>query len=142
MIEAQCLRRYARPMAKLEINADFDCDPQSLWAVVGDPNRADWVPSVSQCEYDGDCRTLTMAGAGQLVERIYNLDPQRYLIEYGVVESAVQLQRHRASIQLRPTENGTRLQWHTEVLPDQFAEFIEQGMRAGIDGLRRLLATS
>ncbi|MGI9325684.1 MAG: SRPBCC family protein [Pseudomonadales bacterium] len=127
-------------MAKLEINTDFDCDTGPLWAIVGDPSRADWVPSVSRCEYDGDCRTLTMAGAGEVVERIYNLDPQRRLIEYGVVESAAPLQRHRARIQLTPTENGTRLQWHTEVLPDQYAEFIEQGMRAGIDGLRQLLA--
>ncbi|MFK7916331.1 MAG: SRPBCC family protein [Pseudomonadales bacterium] len=126
-------------MAIIELSADYDCAPAALWHIIGDPSRADWVPSVSSCVYDGECRTLNMAGAGELVERIFVLDAQQQRIEYGVVKAPVEMALHRAAMQLSATDNGTRLDWRTEVEPDAYAGFIRDGMEAGIEGLRQAL---
>lgn len=124
-------------MAIIELSADYDCAPADLWLIIGDPSRADWVPSVSSCSFDGDCRTLTMAGAGELVERIFLLDADQHRIEYGVVKAPVEMAKHRAAMQLMAIDSGTRLDWRTEVEPDAYADFIRDGMEAGVEGLRR-----
>lgn len=137
----QSSERYAGAMATIELSADYDCVPAELWQIIGDPSRADWVPSVSSCRYDGDCRTLVMAGAGELVERIYSLDPVTMRIEYGVVKAPVEMALHRASMQLFAQGPGTRLAWRTDVEPEAYAAFIRDGMEAGIDGLRRAVTS-
>ena len=126
-------------MAIIELSADYDCAPAALWRIIGDPSRADWVPSVSSCHYDGECRTLVMAGAGTLVERIFLLDEQRQRIEYGVEKAPVEMTLHHAAMQLYATDTGVRLDWRTEVVPDAYAEFIREGMLAGIAGLRAVV---
>ncbi len=126
-------------MSQIEMSAEFDCDSETLWTIIGDPGRADWVAGISSCVYDGECRTLTMAGAGTLVERIHRLDAKQHVIDYGVVQSAAPLTHHRAVMSLSPSPTGTTLHWQTEVRPDKYASFIEQGMRAGIEGLQALV---
>lgn len=80
-----------------------------------------------------------MAGAGELVERIFLLDGAQHRIEYGVVKAPVEMALHQAAMQLSASNTGTRLDWRTEVKPDAYAGFIRDGMEAGIQGLRSVL---
>ncbi len=125
----------------IQLSEELPFTLQDVWTVIGDPRRADWVPSVTSIEYADNRRTMAMQGAGTITEEIFALDDTNHCIEYGVVESAAPLKHHRAKMQLTAlTEQSTRLDWQTEIKPDAFGEFIEQGMQGGIQGLLTVLS--
>ena len=118
----------------------FDVSIDALWAIIGDPARVDWVPSITRSSFSGDRRIMEMEGAGRVVEQIFDLEAAKHLVRYGVVESSAPLAKHQAQMQLKVLgPKQTELHWQTDVEPDAFAPFIEQGMDAGIEGLQRLL---
>ena len=127
----------------IKMSEELPFPAAAVWAVIGDPSRADWVPSVSSVSYDGECRRMDMAGAGTITEQIFRLDNDALCIEYGVVDAPVSLDQHRAVMQLTAlAPELTLVDWQTEVLPDAFAGFIEEGMQSGLVGLRDLLSHS
>jgi hypothetical protein len=123
----------------IEIVADLDCSPSTLWSNVGMPGRTDWVPGVTACLFDGAVRRMTMAGAGEVAERIFHVDDEAMCIEYGVIESRPSLKSHRAAIRLEAIPSGTRLVWTTEVDPVAVEPFIRQAMDGSIAQLRRMV---
>ena len=66
--------------------------PAIIWAIVGEPDRVDWVAGVESAEFDGEVRRFKMVGAGGLAERINVRDAQRMYLEYSVIESTPPLQ--------------------------------------------------
>ena len=38
--------------------------PNAIWAIVGEPDRVDWVAGVESAEFDGEVRRFKMVGAG------------------------------------------------------------------------------
>jgi hypothetical protein len=124
---------------KIEIEQHFDATPDQLWQIVGDVARTDWVPSVTESRLDTDVRTMVMAGAGVVRERIFLLDESSRRVEYGVIASAAPLEHHRAILQVVVAEPGCCLVWSTEVEPEAFAPFIRQGMEAAVAQLKLLL---
>jgi Polyketide cyclase / dehydrase and lipid transport len=116
----------------IEVIRDFDCAPAVLWAIVGAPERSDWVPGVTACEFDGEVRRMTMAGAGQVAERIFRVDDAAMEIEYGVIESRAPLESHRASIALQSIPGGTQLTWKTDVMPVAVEKFIRRAMEESL----------
>jgi hypothetical protein len=123
----------------IEISEPFACDPETLWAIVGSPGRSDWVPGVTACHFDGQVRRMTMAGAGEVAERIYRVDAAAREIEYGVIESRAPLQSHRASITVEPAPGGARLVWKTVVEPVALEKFIRRAMEESLVQLRRMV---
>lgn len=123
----------------IEVSEQFACDPAELWAIVGSPGRSDWVPGVTACHFDGEVRRMTMAGAGEVAERIFRVDDAARVIEYGVVESRAPLQSHRASITIESVPGGARLVWRTVVEPVQVEKFIRRAMDESIVQLRRMV---
>ncbi len=119
--------------------AEFSCAPAVLWAIVGAPGRSDWVPGVTACQLDGDIRRMTMAGAGEVAERIHRIDNGMMCIEYGVIESQPPLRSHRASIRLERILSGTRLVWTTDVEPKAVEPFIRKAMEASVLQLKTMV---
>ena len=115
--------------------------PATIWAVVGEPGRVDWVPGVESAEFDGEVRRFKMAGAGGLAERINERDAGRMYLEYSVIESTPPLQSHVASITLEPHEDGTRFIWQTTVEPVAVEPFIATGMKGSLAQLADILAS-
>ena len=128
-------------MAELEFSETFAHPVAALWAIVGTLDRVDWVPSVARAELRGDERHMHMDGAGALVEKIFLHDTENHRIEYGVIDSAVGLTHHRATLQLTPEGDGCRLDWHLSIEPDAFAEPVGQTMQACLGELHRLLGS-
>ncbi len=125
----------------IELEKQFDVPAGSLWAIVGTPGRTDWVPGVSQCEFDGELRRMTMEGAGVVVERILSVDDQAMRIEYSVIESAAPLAKHLASIEIQTAGEGTcRMIWKTEVDPEAVEPFIVTQMKASFDQLEAIVS--
>ena len=114
--------------------------PATIWAIVGEPDRVDWVTGVESAEFDGEVRRFKMVGAGGLAERINQRDEPRMYLEYSVIESTPPLQSHVASITLEPHEDGTRFIWQTTVEPVAVEPFIATGMKGSLAQLADILA--
>ena len=115
--------------------------PAIIWAIVGEPDRVDWVAGVESAEFDGEVRRFKMVGAGGLAERINQRDAERMYLEYSVIESTPPLQSHVASITLEPHEEGTRFIWQTTVEPVAVEPFITTGMKGSLVQLADVLAS-
>ncbi len=116
-------------------------DANAVWAVVGDPARIDWVPGVESCAMEDDVRRFTMAGAGELAERIVSRDPERRRLEYSVIQSTPPLQAHRAAIEVVARPKGCLLVWETEVRPEAVEPFIRRSMEGALAQLETVLSS-
>ncbi|MBO6556602.1 MAG: SRPBCC family protein [Pseudomonadales bacterium] len=124
----------------IRIEEKFNARADELWSIVGIPDRVDWVPGVTACEFDGEVRKLAMPGAGDIAERILLLDNDTRIIEYSCIESAAPLEHHLAKIQIVPTSEGCLMTWTTEVRPEAFEPFIKDSMQGCLVRIAEILA--
>ena len=124
---------------EVTIEKVFDCEREKIWAVIGNPERVDWVPSASDCVFDGSIRRFQMEGAGQLAEKIVLRDEDEMILKYSVIESSA-VNLHLATISLFDHEgNKTRLSWAQEFEPAQLESFIRKGMEDSLVQLDSVL---
>ena len=93
---------------EVTIEKVFDCEREKIWAVIGNPERVDWVPSASDCVFDGSIRRFRMEGAGQLAEKIVLRDEDEMVLKYSVIDSPA-VNRHLATISLISLDQNTIL---------------------------------
>lgn len=117
----------------------FPCSPAQLWAIVGTPDRVDWVPGVTECTYDGSVRSLSLPGAGSIKEQILEHNDAAMTMQYSCIESPIPLESHLAEIELKANETGTTMHWRTTVAPEQFEQFIAESMDGAIEQLHTML---
>ena len=124
---------------EITIEKVFHCEREKIWAVIGNPERVDWVPSASDCVFDGSIRRFQMQGAGQLAERIVRRDEDEMILKYSVIESSA-VDLHLATISLINHEgNKTRFSWAQEFEPAQLESFIRKGMEDSVVQLDSVL---
>ena len=114
------------------INHQFKFAPEAVWAIVGTPDRVDWVPGVKDCVFDGEVRTLSLPGAGRIKERILSRNAESMTMEYSCFESPMPLEQHHAYIEVRPAPGGCELIWKTTVKPEAIEKFILQSKDGAI----------
>lgn len=119
----------------------FPCTPAQLWAIVGTPDRVDWVPGVTACEFDGEVRSLNLPGAGAIKEKILVRDPDQHQLIYSCIESPMPLGSHRAEIVLKETSGQTQMIWRTDVEPAAVEPFISGSMDTAIEQLHIILGS-
>ena len=121
------------------MNKIFNCSPDKIWEIVGNPDRVDWVPSASDCVFDGSIRRFHMEGAGNLAEKIVKRDEAEMELQYSVIESPAVV-KHLATIRLISTEDGkTRFKWDQEFEPAELEPFIRKGMEDSLVQLDSVL---
>ena len=127
---------------EITIQKVFDCEREKVWAVIGNPERVDWVPSASDCVFDGSIRRFRMEGAGQLAEKIVLRDEDGMVLKYSVIDSPA-VDHHLATISLKNHEgNKTRFSWAQEFEPAQLEPFIRKGMEDSLVQLDSVLDLS
>ena len=127
---------------EITIEKVFDCQREKVWAVIGNPERVDWVPSASDCVFDGSIRRFRMEGAGQLAEKIVLRDEDGMVLKYSVIDSPA-VNHHLATISLKNHEgNKTRFSWAQEFEPAQLEPFIRKGMEDSLVQLDSVLDLS
>ena len=127
---------------EITIEKVFHCEREKIWAIVGNPERVDWVPSASDCVFDGSIRRFQMQGAGQLAERIIRRDEDEMILKYSVIESSA-VDLHLATISLIDHEgNKTRFSWAQEFEPAHLEPFIRKGMEDSLVQLDSVLGLS
>ena len=61
-------------MKVLSETLTLECSAASLWNILSDVTRCDWVPTIDSINLEGDCRVFEMEGMGKVKERILLLD--------------------------------------------------------------------
>jgi len=129
-------------MKTIVIDESLNATAAQVWTIVSDITRADWVPSVESITAIDDVRSFTMAGIGEVQEKILLLDHEALCLQYSAIKTPSMVAHHLAKIQLEPSDHGCRIIWTTEIEPDEFAVAVEHGMRISLQGLRGVLANS
>ena len=118
----------------------LNCSASTLWTILSDVTRCDWVPSVDFIVLEGDCRVFEMEGMGKIKERIILLDNENMMLQYSAIETKTPINHHLATIQVKETSEGScTLNWSTEIDPDIFAQAVHQGMLISIEGLKKVI---
>ena len=124
----------------IQLVVNFKCSVETLWSIVGTPDRVDWVPGVTGCDFDGEVRSLELPGAGAIRERILKRDEDEHRLEYSCIEAPMALDTHLASISLTETDEGCQMTWETKVAPEAYEPFIRDSMEGAVKQLHELLA--
>ena len=87
---------------------------------------------------EGTSRLVTFANGTVVRERIVNIDDVGRRLAYSIVDW--QLTHHNASFQVFPVGHArSRLVWIADLLPDEFADPVEQFMEQGCGAIVRTL---
>ncbi len=123
----------------VKFDHQFNHSADQLRAIVGTPDRIDWVPGAASCTYDGEVRSLSLPGAGDIKERILSRDDDRRTMEYSCFETPAPLESHHASMQIIPNADGCRLIWETAVTPVAFESSIRTSMEGCLERINEIL---
>ena len=126
-------------MKKILETREFDHPIEEIWKIISDVSRSDWVPGVSKITLKDDTRIFEMEGMGDLIERIISCDSSSYELTYSAIKTAIPIDHHLAKIKLIEDADKTVLVWSTEIEPEIFADAIQKGVLASLDGLQRVL---
>ena len=126
-------------MKKILETRVFQSEASSVWEIISDISRSDWVPGVESIKLDGNKRIFKMTGLGNLVEEIIDCDDSKMKLTYSAIETMAPIAHHLAIIQLHEDGNNTIFEWSTEIDPPNFVDAIHQGMVASLDQLEQIL---
>ena len=126
-------------MKKILETRKFNHPIEEIWKIISDVSRCDWVPGVNKITLKDDTRIFEMEGMGDLVERIISCDSSSYELTYSAIKTAIPIDHHLAKIKLIEDVDKTVFVWSTEIEPEIFADAIQKGVLASLDGLQRVL---
>ena len=127
-------------MKKLCETQIFECSAKTLWEILSNVSRCDWVPTIKEITLEGDCRLFEMEGMGIVKERILLLDNESMRLQYSAIETPTPIQHHLATMQISSIDESLcKLEWTTEIEPEVFAEVVHQGMVISIEGIKKII---
>tara|TARA_Y100000816_G_C26062666_1_gene558157 strand:+ start:800 stop:1189 length:390 start_codon:yes stop_codon:yes gene_type:complete len=126
-------------MEKIKEIKELIYPASSVWSIISDISRCDWVPGVESIELEGNKRVFKMQGMGRLVEEILSCDNDEMKLTYSAIETIAPISHHLATIKLTERDDKTIFEWSTEIDPPEFSDAIRQGMIASLDKLEEVL---
>ena len=126
-------------MKKIKEIKELIYPASSVWSIISDISRCDWVPGVESIELEGNKRVFKMQGMGRLVEEILSCDNDEMKLTYSAIETIAPISHHLATIKLTERNDKTIFEWSTEIDPPEFSDAIRQGMLASLDKLEEVL---
>lgn len=99
---------------------------------------------VVECELEENERVVTFSSGVVLRERLITLDDAHRRFVYAVVESPLDLVHHQGSVEAvaEPGENGCRVVWTTDFLPEEIGPIVESLMSEGAAVMERTFAVT
>jgi hypothetical protein len=120
----------------------------AVWATVADFGTvAAYLPSVVDCRLEGDGigarRVLTTADGGRVVSELIELDEDRRVMGYRIVESALPFDDYTSHVSVRAVDiDRCQVTWSSVLRPGaqslDVESFLQDQLESGIEGLRRL----
>ena len=126
-------------MKTLSLSENLNYKASSVWGVISDISRTDWVPGVDKISLNEDTREFYMEGMGKIKEKIVLCDHENKILKYSAIESPVELTHHLACIEVSENEMGCDFKWTTEIDPEIYSSGIEQGMISSFKQLKKIL---
>jgi hypothetical protein len=135
-------------MAKVKMESRVPTTADNLWKTIGGFNSlSNWHPAVTKSEATGDdkgsTRTLTLAGGGQIEERLEDLSAQERLCRYTILSGPLPVSNYIAEIRVRDNGDGTStVEWSSDFEPtgteSDAVKTIQGIYQAGFDNLRKI----
>ena len=135
-------------MTKVSLSAKIGVSAERLWDMVGGFHSiSDWHPAIEKCDIEEDGKTtlrrLTLAGGGEIVERLEQSDDERSY-SYSILSSPLPIDNYQSTIRVHEDEDGnTTVDWSSEFdsagAPESEAVAIIEGIySAGFDNLKKM----
>ena len=135
-------------MNKVSLSAKIGVSAERLWDMVGGFHSiSDWHPAIEKCDIEEDGKTtlrrLTLAGGGEIVERLEQSDDERSY-SYSILSSPLPIDNYQSTIRVHEDEDGNAIvDWSSEFdcagAPETEAiEIIEGIYSAGFDNLKKM----
>jgi hypothetical protein len=132
-------------MASIHNETIVDVRPEVVWDASRDFGAAHrrWFPGLlRESRMDGDARVVTFANGAIVRERLVDLDDVRRRLVYAVVEGALGVTHHNASIRVEADGEGrSRIVWTTDVLPNELADRVRELVGQGSSIMKRALTS-
>lgn len=128
-------------MKVLTENKIFSCSAETLWNILSDISRCDWVPSVEKISLEGVSRVFEMEGIGKVKENILSIDNENMKLQYSAVETPNPIDHHKATMHvIKLDRDRCELKWTTEIEPEIFSDAVHHGMIISMKGLEEVVS--
>jgi hypothetical protein len=120
-------------------------DPETVWEALcdfGNVHERVAAGFVTHSRLDDGDRIVTFENGAVARERLVDLDDERRRIVYSVIDSALGLTHHQASVEVVDAAHdggGCRFLWTTDLLPDTARPVVEAMMQQGAVAIARTL---
>jgi hypothetical protein len=131
-------------MASIRKEILIDSSPEDVWDSLRDFGAVhERLASgfVVDARLDGDgARIVTFDDGTEAREHLVGVDDDARRLAYAIVDSPSGIAHYNGSAQvLADGSGGTRFVWIVDLLPDDFAGYIEPRMERGADSIKRTL---
>jgi hypothetical protein len=96
---------------------------------------------VVDARLDWPDRVITFASGAVATERLVSADPERRRLVYAVVDGGLPFDHHQSSVEVvqsdHSEEEGCRIVWTTDLLPDHFDPVVDSLMNEGAAAMVR-----
>ena len=127
---------HAANRASVRRQVRFECSPEDVWAIVGDPARiAEWFPGIVSATVEGSTRTV-MTGSGlPMPEEILTIDPLQRRFQYRI--TAPMIREHLSTLDVLDLDDGTCLAvYSADAMPATMALVIAGAAGSALEHLR------
>lgn len=135
-------------MTSLSVAQDLPVPAQMVWNTIGGFNALpDWHPAVEKSAVAEDggttVRTLSLVGGGTITEKLEQVDDSERIYSYSILESPLPVANYTATIRVRATAAGCKVEWSSEFDPAGVAEndataAIRGVYETGLENLRKM----
>jgi hypothetical protein len=133
-------------MASIRKEILIDARPEDVWDAVRDFGAVHERLArgfLTDTKLDGSARVVTFDDGTAAREHLVGIDDEARRLAYAIVESDRGIVHYNGSAEVLPHgEDGTRFVWIVDLLPDDFADFIDGRMERGADAIKRTLESS
>src|SRR4051794_27689373 len=130
-------------MASIRLEMNLRADPANAWDAVRDVGaiHTRLAPDfVKDTKLEGDARIVTFANGMVAKEVIVDVDDAARRLVWSVVGG--RMTHHNGSIQIFPQNEGCRLVWIADILPNELEVTIEGMMQHGMAAMKKKLETA
>ena len=135
-------------MTSLSVAQDLPVPAQMVWNTIGGFKALpDWHPAVEKSAVAEDggttVRTLSLVGGGTITEKLEQVDDSERIYSYSILESPLPVANYTATIRVRATAAGCKVEWSSEFDPAGVAEndataAIRGVYETGLENLRKM----
>jgi len=126
-------------MKVLKLSESLNHKIETVWEVISDVSRTDWVPGVDEISLNGDIREFFMEGMGKIKEKVLICDERNKVLKYSAIETPAEIKHHLAYIELTESETGCDFSLSTEIDPEIYSSGVEKGMISSLEQLKKIL---